>query len=105
MAPGENCWSGRLNSFPRHSFEDDDEFRSADNSLVRDFGDLPIRRLRELYGSTFAPGCRDDATISDVVAKMHALSLWRLVKDYQSGALVAKLAEPPRRRGGPIKPG
>jgi hypothetical protein len=92
-----------LDASRTHQFEQDEEFRNSDSALVRDFGQTEVRRLRQVYGSTFAPGCRDDDKVVDVVANLHALSLWRLVKDYHSGALTSKMAAPPRRRGGPVK--
>ena len=50
-------------------------------------GDTLIRTLRKTYGVHFAPGCRDDEQLRDVLHRLDEPSLSTLIYDQQHGKL------------------
>jgi hypothetical protein len=50
-------------------------------------GDTLIGTLRKTYGAQFAPGCRDDEQLRDVLHKLDEPSLGKLIADQQAGKL------------------
>jgi hypothetical protein len=64
----------------------DARHRDKNGEIGRKHGNTLIRTLRKTYGSGFAPGCADDAKLSDVLAKLDDVSLTHLVRDFILGA-------------------
>ena len=65
----------------------DARYRDKNGEMNRKHGDTLIRKLRMTYGSGFAPGCADDAKLSDVLPKMDETSLRNLILDHEVGCL------------------
>ena len=61
--------------------------RNKNGEISRKHGKTLIRKLRMTYGSGFAPGCANDAKLSDVLAKLDETSLRHLILDYEAGYL------------------
>jgi hypothetical protein len=70
--------------------------RDKSGEISRKHGDTLIRTLRKTYGANFAKDCADDEKLSDVLAKLDRASLYRLMRDYDSGMLPVRLAFPER---------
>jgi hypothetical protein len=72
-------------------------YRDKIGSEIRQkHGDTLIRTLRKTYGANFAKDCADEDKLSDVLAKLDRGSLYRLIRDYDSGMLPVRLAFPER---------
>ena len=72
-------------------------YRDKIGSEIRQkHGDTLIRTLRKTYGANFAKDCGNDEKLSDALAKLDKQSLFRLVRDYDSGMLPVRLAFPER---------
>ncbi len=46
------------------------ETRDKDSEIGRKYGNILVGRLRNSYGSGFAPGCADDDKLSDILAEV-----------------------------------
>jgi hypothetical protein len=55
--------------------------RDKNGEVSKKHGNTPIGTLRKTYASHFAPGCRDDEELGDVLHKLDEPSLARLVRD------------------------
>ncbi len=55
--------------------------------INRKHGNTLVGTLRKTYGNSFAPGCDDDAKLSDVLNKMDEPSLSRLRHDQEFAIL------------------
>jgi hypothetical protein len=56
-------------------------YRQENGKICRQHGSTLIGTFRKTYGLGFAPGCADDAKLSDVVAKLDETSLSHLIRD------------------------
>jgi hypothetical protein len=65
----------------------DGRHRDKDGEISRKHGNTLVGTLRKHYGAAFAPGFKDSDKLSDVLAKMDATSLTKLIKDYRAGIL------------------
>jgi hypothetical protein len=61
--------------------------RDKNGEISRKHGNTLIRTLRITYGPGFAPGCADNAKLSDCLAKLDEPSLTRVVHDHDGGQL------------------
>ncbi len=64
--------------------------------IAQKHGNTLIRTLRKTYGTNFAKDCADEDKLGDVLAKLDQQSLFRLMRDYDSGMLPVRLAFPER---------
>jgi CO dehydrogenase nickel-insertion accessory protein CooC1 len=64
-----------------------DRHRDKNGEISRKHGNTLIRRLRMTYGSGFAAGCANDATLSDVLANLDETSLRYIILDHEAGYL------------------
>jgi hypothetical protein len=71
-------------------------YRDKAGEIGRKYGDILIGTLRKTYGASFAKDCGNDEKLSDALAKLDKQSLFRLVRDYDSGMLPVRLAFPER---------
>ncbi len=62
-------------------------FIDRTGEISRKHGNTLVRTLRKAYGSDFAPGCADNATLGDVLDKMDEPSLSRLIHDQEFAKL------------------
>jgi hypothetical protein len=69
----------------------DNRHRDRNGEISRKHGNTLVRTLRKIYGSGFAPGCKDDEKLSDVLQKLDEPSLSQLVRDHQGGHLEGKI--------------
>ena len=60
----------------------DDRHRDKNGEISRKHGNTLVRTLRKLYGAKFAPGCRDEEKLSDVLHKFDQASLSQLHRDH-----------------------
>jgi len=65
----------------------DTRHRDKNGEISRKHGNTLIRTLRRTYGPGFAPGCADDAKLTDVLAKIDEMSLSHLIRDHENGYL------------------
>jgi hypothetical protein len=65
----------------------DTRHRKQNGEISRKHGNTLIRTLRMTYGSGFAPGCANDAKLSDVLAQLDETSLRHLILDHEAGYL------------------
>jgi hypothetical protein len=65
----------------------DARYRDKNGEMNRKHGNTLIRTLRMTYGSGFAPGCDDDAKLSEVLPKLDETSLRNLILDHEVGCL------------------
>jgi hypothetical protein len=65
----------------------DTRHRDKNGEISRKHGNTLIRTLRKTYGQGFAPGCADNAKLSDVLSKVDDMSLSRLIHDHEAGYL------------------
>jgi hypothetical protein len=65
----------------------DARHRDKNGEISRKHGNTLILTLRKNYGEGFAPGCADNAKLSDVLSKMDDMSLSRLISDHDAGYL------------------
>jgi len=61
--------------------------RDKNGEISRKHGNTLIRTLRKTYGAGFAPGCRDDETLGEVLHKLDEPSLSKLIHDHEGGKL------------------
>jgi len=65
----------------------DARHRDKKEEISRKHGKTVVRTLRMTYGSGFAPGCANDARLSDVLAKLDETSLRYIILDHEAGYL------------------
>jgi hypothetical protein len=65
----------------------DTRHRDKNGEISRKHGNTLIRTLRKTYGEGFAPGCADNAKLSDVLSKLDDTSLSHLIRDDEAGYL------------------
>ena len=65
----------------------DTPHRDKNGEISRKHGNTLMRTLRMTYGPGFAPGCADDAKLSDVLEKLDEPSLRHLIRDHDAGYL------------------
>ena len=64
------------------------EHRSAHtDEVIRRHGGTSIKTLRIFYGPDFAPGCRNDEKLAEVVQRLDARTLSDVCHDLESGRL------------------
>ena len=68
----------------------DNRHRDKNGEISRKHGNTLVRTLRKIYGSGFAPGCRDEEKLSDVFHKFDATSLGQL-KDHDGRHLEGRI--------------
>lgn len=73
----------------------DNRHRDRNGEISKKHGNTLIGTLRKIYGATFASGCSDLDTLSDVLHKLDEPSLSKLVKDHEAGTLHDKIAAHP----------
>ena len=61
--------------------------RDQSGEISQKHGNTLIRTLRKTYGESFAPGCADNAKLSDVLSKLDDTSLGHLIRDHEKGHL------------------
>lgn len=66
----------------------DRRHRDKNGEISRKHGNTLVRTLRKIYGSEFAPGCKEDEKLSDVLHKLDESSLGQLVRDHFGGRLL-----------------
>jgi hypothetical protein len=71
-----------------------DWHRDTNGDLSRRLGDIQVKALRKIYGTTFALGLTPNVKLSDALAMLDDRSLARLVDDHESGSLEGKIATP-----------
>lgn len=69
----------------------DNRHRDKNGEISRKHGNTLVRTLRKLYGAGFAPGCRDDDKLSDVLHKFDEASLSQLHRDHDGRHLEGKI--------------
>jgi hypothetical protein len=69
----------------------DNRHRDKNGEISRKHGNTLVRTLRKIYGSGFAPGCRDEEKLSDVLHKCDATSLGQLHKDHDGRHLEGRI--------------
>jgi hypothetical protein len=69
----------------------DDRHRDKNGEISRKHGNTVVRTLRKIYGPGFAPGCRDDEKLSDVLHKFDETSLSQLHRDHDGRHLEGKI--------------
>jgi hypothetical protein len=69
----------------------DHRHRDKNGEISRKHGNTLVRTLRKIYGAGFAPGCRDEEKLSDVLHKFDEPSLSHLHKDHDGGHLEKKI--------------
>jgi hypothetical protein len=79
----EATWS--LNLLEMSAMAVDSRHRDKNGEISRKHGNTLIRTLRRTYGPRFAPGCADDAKLSDVLHKLEQTSL--IIRDHEAGYL------------------
>lgn len=65
----------------------DSRHRDQSGEISQKHGNTLIRTLRKTYGEGFAPGCADNAKLSDVLSKLDDTSLSHLIRDHEKGHL------------------
>jgi hypothetical protein len=71
----------------------DDRHRDRNGELSRKHGNTLVRTLRTIYGDTFAAGESESAKLSDVLNKLHEISLTQIINDHGSGQLDEKVRQ------------
>ena len=61
--------------------------RDQSGEISQKHGNTLIRTLRKTYGESFAPGCADNAKLSDVLSKLDDTSLGHPIRDHEKGHL------------------
>ena len=61
--------------------------RDKNGEISRKHGNTLVRTLRKTYGASFAKGCGDNETLSDVLHKLDEPSLTKLIHDHEGGRL------------------
>jgi hypothetical protein len=69
----------------------DNRHRDKNGEISRKHGNTLVRTLRKLYGAGFAPGCRDEDKLSDVLHKFDEASLSQLHRDHDGRQLEGKI--------------
>jgi hypothetical protein len=69
----------------------DDRHRDKNGEISRKHGNTLVGTLRRIYGDSFAAGEPESAKLSDVLAKLHEISLTQLVQDHGAGHLEDKV--------------
>jgi hypothetical protein len=68
--------------------------RDTNGEIGRRHGDIPVKALRQIYGTAFALGFTPNAKLSDALAMLDDRSLAKLVDDHEAGTLDEKIATP-----------
>jgi hypothetical protein len=71
-----------------------DSHRDTSGDICRRHGDIQVKALRQIYGTTFAPGFTPNAKLSGALAMLDDRSLAKLVDDHEAGMLDEKIAAP-----------
>jgi hypothetical protein len=61
--------------------------RDKNGEISRKHGNTLIRTLRKTYGPTFASGYSENDKLEDVLHRLDAPSLGKLVRDHEAGKL------------------
>ena len=69
----------------------DNRHRDKNGEISRKHGNTLVRTLRKIYGSSFAPGCRDEEKLSGVLHKFDEASLSQLHRDHDGQHLEKKI--------------
>jgi hypothetical protein len=69
----------------------DNRHRDKNGEISRKHGNTLVRTLPKVYGAGFAPGCRDEDMLSDVLHKFDEASLSQLHRDHDGRHLEAKI--------------
>jgi hypothetical protein len=61
--------------------------RDKDGEISRKHGNTLVGTLRKTYGQSFASGCSEQETLSEVLHKLDEDSLSQLIRDHEAGWL------------------
>lgn len=67
--------------------------RDKDGEISKKHGNTLIRTLRKIYGSAFAAGHPETATLSDVLHRLNETSLNQLRRDHDTHHLEKKISQ------------
>jgi hypothetical protein len=66
---------------------DAERSRETNSEISRLLGSSLVRNFRKIYGSNFATGHSDTATLREVINRLDQMSLQKLHRDYENGQL------------------
>jgi hypothetical protein len=69
----------------------DQRQRDKNGEISKKYGNTLLRTLRKVYGTTFAAGQVETATLSEVLQHLNDTSLSQLVHDHKNGHLEKKI--------------
>jgi hypothetical protein len=100
LTGGVRLISGRGSLFERRIVREEDvmkepglDHRHLDKNgeISRKHGNTLVRTLRRIYGAGFAPGCRDEEKLSDILHEFDEASLSQLHRDHDGRQLEGKI--------------
>jgi hypothetical protein len=65
--------------------------RDRSGEIAQKHGNAFVSTLLKIYGASFAPDCGDSEKLFEALPRLHEPSLTKLVQDYESGELEAKI--------------
>jgi hypothetical protein len=67
--------------------------RDKNGEISKKHGNTLLRKLRKVYGNTFAAGHPETAKLSDVLHSLNDTSLGQLIHDHKNGHLEKKIKQ------------
>jgi hypothetical protein len=69
----------------------DKRHRDKNGEISKKHGNTLLRKLRKVYGNTFAAGHPETAKLSDVLPSLNDTTLGHLIHDHKNGHLEKKI--------------